>query len=105
MKWLEARKIPFRSIPIRETPPSLSDLKTMLKGRDNNLRSLFNTSGQDYRAQNLKEKLPNLSTEKALALLTQNGNLVKRPFALDEKTGIFLVGFREAEWKTAFKKY
>ena len=104
MKWLEARKIPFQDIAIRETPPSLAELKTMLKGRENNLRSLFNTSGQDYRAQGLKEKLETLSIDQALTLLSKNGNLVKRPFALDEKAGIFLVGFREAEWKTAFNQ-
>lgn len=103
MKWLEARKIVYQAIPIRETPPSLSDLKAMLKGRNNELRSLFNTSGLDYRAQGLKDKLPTLSQNEALSLLNQNGNLVKRPFALDEKAEIFLVGFREAEWKAAFK--
>ncbi|MBX7157549.1 MAG: arsenate reductase family protein [Verrucomicrobiae bacterium] len=104
MKWLKTHHIPFQDIPIRETPPSLSDLKTMLKARDNNLRSLFNTSGQDYRAQGLKEKLENLSIEEALTLLNKNGNLVKRPFVLDPQAKIFLVGFREAEWKAAFKK-
>lgn len=104
MKWLKTHRIPFQDIAIRETPPSLSDLKTMLQGRNNNLRSLFNTSGQDYRDQGLKEKLPDLSLEQALTLLTKNGNLVKRPFALDPQAKIFLVGFREAEWKTAFKK-
>jgi arsenate reductase len=104
MKWLKTHHISFQDIPIRETPPSLSDLKTMLKAHDNNLRSLFNTSGQEYRAQGLKEKLDSLSTEEALTLLTKNGNLVKRPFALDAQAKIFLVGFSESEWKAAFKK-
>ena len=103
MKWLETHKIPFQAVPIRETPPTLSELNAMLKGRKKELRALFNTSGQDYRAQDLKNKLPQLSQQDALTLLTQNGNLVKRPFALDEKAGIFLVGFREAEWQNAFK--
>ena len=103
MKWLEANKIPFQTLPIRETPPTLSELNAMLKSRKNELRSLFNTSGQDYRAQDLKNKLPQLSQQDALTLLTQKGSLVKRPFALDEKAGIFLVGFRETEWQKAFK--
>ena len=47
----------------------------------------------------LKDKLPGLSEAEALALLTTNGNLVKRPFLLGPKVG--LVGFREAEWKQA----
>lgn len=104
MKWLKTHHIPFQDIPIRETPPPLSDLKTMLKSRDNNLRSLFNTSGIDYRAKGLKDKLPKLSESQALTLLTKNGNLVKRPFALDPQAKIFLIGFREAEWKAAYKK-
>lgn len=101
LKWLKAQGIPHEEAAIRETPPSLPELRAMLAAKGGDLRPLFNTSGQNYRAQNLKDKLPALSTEEALALLAANGNLVKRPFALDEKAGIFLVGFKEAEWLAA----
>ncbi len=68
----------------------------MLGHLGGDLRRLFNTSGLDYKALNMKERLPTLSEEDALALLASNGNLVKRPFALGKTTGI--VGFKPEEW-------
>ena len=95
-KWLTEHKLPFEEIPIRETPPGLADLKRALASLDGDIRKLFNTSGQDYRALNLKEKLPTLSTDQALQLLANNGNLIKRPFLIS-KSGT-LVGFHPETW-------
>lgn len=106
VKWLRAQGIAFAEKPIRETPPSPAELRTMLArlGGAGALRKLFNTSGVDYRAQKLGEKLPALSESEALALLAGNGNLVKRPFALGpgaDAKGVGLVGFDEAVWSAA----
>lgn len=103
LKWLKAQGIAHQEIAIRETPPSIPELRSMLAAKGGDLRPLFNTSGQDYRALGMKDKLPTLSTDEALAMLAENGNLVKRPFALDETAGVFLVGFKEAEWETRLK--
>lgn len=102
IKWLKARGISFQEIPIRETPPTLSELTAMLKAHEGQLRPLFNTAGQDYRSLGMKDKLPQMTAEDALILLSQNGNLVKRPFVIDAAKGIQLVGFQEATWTTAF---
>jgi arsenate reductase (glutaredoxin) len=102
VKWLRARGVKFTEHAIRETPPAVEELAVMLRARGGEVRKLFNTTGMDYRALGLGEKLPALSTAEALALLAGNGNLVKRPFALDAKAGVFLTGFREAEWEAAF---
>jgi arsenate reductase len=99
LKWLEAKEIEFERIAIRERPPSKAELKRMLKAYDGNLRALFNTSGGDYRAMNMKEKLAKLSKMEAIDLLTGNGNLVMRPFVMTKDGSV--VGFNEAEW-TAF---
>lgn len=64
------------------------------------LRKLFNTSGLEYKALNLKNKLPRMSEAETIRLLSQNGNLVKRPFALSERAG--LVGFKAEEWTAKF---
>ena len=101
LKWLKDKSISFTEAAIRETPPTVKELKAMLSGRKGELKALFNTSGMDYRAMGLKDKLPAMSEAEALELLSKNGNLVKRPFALDEKAGVFLVGFREPEWQKA----
>lgn len=96
LKFLHARGIAHTAIPIREQPPTLAELKWMLGQYGGDVRKLFNTSGQDYRALGLGAKLASLPTAEALALLTSNGNLVKRPFAIATNGG--RVGFREDEW-------
>jgi len=95
-KWLTEHKLPFQEIPIRENPPSPADLKRALATLDGDIRKLFNTSGQDYRALNLKEKLPTLSTTQALELLASNGNLIKRPYLISKSET--LVGFQPETW-------
>ena len=71
----------------------------MLKAYQGDIRRLFNTSGMDYRSMGLKDKLPQMSSKEAIQLLTENGNLVKRPFLL---AGDFkAVGFKESDWAEA----
>jgi len=96
-KYLDELGVEYKEIPIRETPPSKADLKKMLGFMDGEIKKLFNTSGQDYRAMNMKEKLPKLSVSKAIDLLASNGNLVKRPFLLGKNFGV--VGFKEEIYK------
>lgn len=83
---------------IRETPPTLEELRKMLKVYDNKLGRLFNTSGLDYRAMGLGEKLKTMKPEQALKLLSKNGNLVKRPFVTVGNTG--MCGFQFDDWKS-----
>ena len=99
VQWLEARALAFAEKPIRETPPSLAELRTMSAAHNGKLRRLFNTSGRDYRALKLGEKLPGLGEAAALKLLAGNGNLVKRPFLLGP--GVALAGFDEKAWAAA----
>ena len=101
LKWLKQHAIAFEEVAIRETPPSLTELKAMLEAHKGDLRKLFNVSGLDYRTLGLKDKLPAMSADAALKLLAGNGNLVKRPFAIDAKNSVHLVGFKEPEWQAA----
>lgn len=96
LKFLEQKNISFTRKEIKETPPSVKELKMMLKHLNGNIKKLFNTSGLVYRELQLTEKLEDMSEEEALALLNGNGMLVKRPFLLAEDFG--LIGFKEAEW-------
>jgi arsenate reductase len=97
LKFLAAKKIAHEVIPIRAQPPTVAELRAMLDHVGGDVRKLINTSGQDYRALDLKSRLPKLSVDEALKLLAANGNLVKRPFVLTPKSGV--VGFREEEWE------
>ena len=96
IQFLNRKDLTFESLPIRETPPTTSELKQMLDKYNGDLKRLFNTSGQDYRNLNLKEKLDTFTEEYALQLLSKNGNLIKRPFLISES--IKIVGFKETEW-------
>ena len=99
LKWLGDRGIDHEVVAIRETPPTEEELAAMLGHLGGALRKLFNTSGMDYRAQGLKDRLPGMAQEEAFALLRSNGMLVKRPFLIGGDLG--LVGFREAQWQEA----
>lgn len=102
VKWLKANRIEFEEKAIRETPPSASELLAALGAYDGVVRKLFNTAGRDYRDQKMAEQLPGLTPAAAVALLSKNGNLVKRPFA--SGPGVVLVGFNEAEWSAAVRR-
>ena len=97
LKFLEARGVRPSVIPIREQPPTLAELRLMLTIYQGDLKRLFNTSGRDYQALGLKDKLTGMTVDSALLLLSQNGNLVKRPFLLVGERG--RVGFVAAEWE------
>jgi arsenate reductase len=99
-KWLKEQKVVFEEIPIRETPPSVDELRKMF-GFIGDLKKLFNTSGQDYRALGMKDKLPSMSEEEAFELLASNGNLIKRPFLIDTDKGT--TGFKEDVWEALLK--
>ena len=99
LKWLDEKGIAHQVKAIRETPPSPAELGTTLKALGGDMKRIFNTSGMDYRALGMKDKLPGMSEAEAFELLSKNGNLVKRPFLIGE--GKVLVGFKEAEWEKA----
>lgn len=99
LKWLRARGVDCEERHIKETPPSLSELRTMLAAQGGEWRRLFNTSGLEYRGQGLAAKLPGMSDAEKFALLAANGMLVRRPFVVG--AGVGLVGFDAAKWAAA----
>lgn len=94
-KWLNEHEITFEEIPIRETPPSVEELQQACE--THGIKPIFNTSGMDYRQLGMKDKLPGMPESEALDLLSQNGNLIKRPFLIS--SDVSLVGFKEDVWK------
>lgn len=101
-KWLRAHDIAFEERAIRETPPTATELRTMLAAYDGQVRRLCNTSGREYRALKLGEKLDTMSPEQVIELLAGNGSLVKRPFAIGR--GVALIGFDEVAWSATLTK-
>ena len=97
--WLESQGIPFAERNIKTENPTREELARWQKASGLPLKRFFNTSGQQYRALGLKEKLPAMTEEEQLELLSSDGMLVKRPLLVGETA--VLVGFRPQEWEKA----
>ena len=99
LKWLEENEIPFTKRHIVEENPSEQELTEWYHKSGLPLKKFFNTSGQSYRALGLKDRLDTMDRAEQLALLAEDGMLVKRPILVMD--GKVLVGFKEAEWAAA----
>lgn len=99
--WLDSQGISYDLRDIKTEHPSRSELADWYRRSGLPLRRFFNTSGQQYRALGLKDKLPAMSEEEQLDLLATDGMLVKRPILVSD-AGV-LVGFRESQWADALK--
>ena len=98
--WLSSHKIKFEDRNIVEDNPSKQELKKWIKESGLDIKRWFNTSGLKYKELNLKDKLPAMSDEDKINLLSTDGMLVKRPIIITDK-GI-TTGFKEEEWKILF---
>ncbi len=95
-KWLDDNKIEYELRDIKENNPTFEELCEWHKMSGLPLKKFFNTSGLLYKSMGLKDKLPNMSEEEQLKLLSTDGMLVKRPFLINED--FVLIGFKEKEW-------
>lgn len=95
-KWLDEKGIGYTFRDIKEENPSYDELKTWYKKSGLDIKRFFNTSGQLYKSMSLKDKLPAMSEEEKLRLLSTDGMLVKRPILVSDDA--VLVGFKEREW-------
>lgn len=96
-KWLEDNKIEFEDRHIIENTPTVEELKRWIKMSDKDIKKWFNTSGLKYKELNLKDKLPLMSDDEKIELLSTDGMLIKRPILVLENK--VLIGFKEEEWK------
>ena len=99
--FLLEHAVPYEKRPIKEQNPTEEELRAWWQMSGLPLRRFFNTSGLLYKDLKLKEKLPEMSEEEMLALLSTDGMLVKRPLLVKEE--MVLVGFRPEEWEKALQ--
>lgn len=95
-KWLDERGVSYDLRPIKEENPTAAELRAWHEISGLPLKKFFNTSGLQYKALGLKDKLPAMSEDEQLALLATDGMLVKRPMLIGDD--FVLVGFKEADW-------
>lgn len=98
-KWLQANGISFEERHIKENNPTLEELNDWHAKSGLSLKKFFNTSGLLYKELKLRERLPNMTEDEQYRLLASDGMIVKRPILIGD--GFVLVGFNEAEWRTA----
>lgn len=96
-KWLKERGIPYELRDIKTENPTKEELWDWYKKSGLPLKKFFNTSGLLYKSLALKEKLPTMSEEEQIELLSTDGMLVKRPILITDT--LVLVGFKEQEWE------
>ena len=82
---------------IKTENPTAEELRLWWEKSGLPLKRFFNTSGLQYKALGLKDRLPNMDEQAQLELLATDGMLVKRPILVGED--FVLVGFRAAEWE------
>ena len=96
-KWLDDNKIQYELRDIKEDNPSFEELSAWYEISGLSLKKFFNTSGLLYKSMELKDKLPAMSEEEQLKLLSTDGMLVKRPLVIGKD--FLLIGFKEKEWE------
>ena len=100
-KWLDDNKIEYELRDIKQENPTLEELTEWYNKSRLPLKKFFNTSGLLYKSMDLKNKLPNMTEDEMLQLLSTDGMLVKRPILVGND--IVLVGFKEVEWNEKIK--
>lgn len=96
LRYLQDRNIAFEVRDIKLDNPTEEELRTWWQASGLPLKKFFNTSGLQYKALGLKDKLPTMTEAEQLSLLATDGMLVKRPLVVGE--GFVLTGFKQAEW-------
>ena len=100
--WLDSHGIAYEARHIKEQNPTYEELSQWLKISGLPVKKFFNTSGLQYKALQLEDKLPTMSEDEQLELLASDGMLVKRPILISDD--FVLVGFKEADWAAALGK-
>ncbi len=99
--WLDDHGIAYDLRDIKLNNPTAEELTLWYRKSSLPLKKFFNTSGLQYKALGLKDKLPAMSEEEQIALLATDGMLVKRPLLIGEE--FVLTGFRPGEWEAALQ--
>lgn len=101
-KFLMEHNIAFEDRNIKEENPTAEELAKWQSQSNKEVKAFFNTSGQVYRSNNIKDRLPTMTDQEKFELLATDGMLVKRPILI--LPDAVLVGFKEAEWIEALQR-
>ena len=100
-QFLDCRNAKYIDRDIKDSNPTIEELKDWIQKSGLPVTKWFNTSGILYRELNLKDKLSSMSDSDKIKLLATNGMLVKRPILVMEDNVI--IGFNELKWEQFLK--
>ena len=100
-KWLDDNGVEYELRDIKLDKPAYEELCAWYKASGLPIKRFFNTSGLLYKSLGLKDKLPQMTEEEMLRLLSTDGMLVKRPILVCDD--LVLVGFKESEWSRSLR--
>lgn len=89
--WLQERGVAFDERDIKQDNPTEQELRAWHEKSGLPLKRFFNTSGLQYKALGLKDKLPAMTEDEQYALLATDGMLVKRPLLIGEDFALSLI--------------
>ena len=101
-KWLDDNNVEYELRDIKFRNPTFEELSAWHSKSGLPIKKFFNTSGLLYKSLELKNKLPTMSDDEMLNLLSTDGMLVKRPLLVGDD--FVLVGFKEDEWRGKLNK-
>jgi len=87
-------------IDITLTPPTRSQLSTIIEQSNEPIKKFFNTSGKSYKENNVKDKIKTMSEADMITMLAKDGRLIKRPLVTDGKSST--VGFDLEKFETTW---
>ena len=96
-EWLYDNGVKYDERDIKSNNPTYEELNTWHKMSGLDVRKFFNTSGLLYKSMALKDKLPTMTEEEMLELLSTDGLLGKRPLLVGDD--YVILGFKESEYK------
>lgn len=99
--FLDSQGVEYTLRDIKQDNPSRKELEQWHAISKLPLKKFFNTSGLQYKALDLKNKLSAMSEDEQLDLLASDGMLVKRPILAGDD--FVLVGFKQKQWEGALK--
>jgi arsenate reductase len=102
LKWLDAHGVKYEASDLVASPLSAKQLADLHARSGLPIKRFFNTSGESYKSGGFKDKLPTFSDREAIAALSKDGKLVKRPIVDTGKH--VLVGFDEDAYQAAFPR-
>ena len=95
--FLDEHGLSYELRDIKQENPTYEELKLWLSISGLPVKKFFNTSGLLYKSMGLKDRLPDMTEEEQLRLLSTDGMLVKRPILVKENA--VFVGFHSKDWE------